>query len=414
MWILLIVMFLNKGHSKVVYEKFTFTPESQWQYFTKFGTDIEPGSFKLQARFSYPFTSSQSHYELHIYFYLDYKWDLAIKEDTCTQKTSHYIRHEVIKLNSNGQWSNVKKAWLRQVKQPYVWFLAVADCENKLHTINPNMPPIDIYIILLGTDNTHFTYEEYYMLPLYTVSLIGYTIILGYNLYNYYKHGEIIEEIYNPMWLVLASVILEFISILTMWIHLLIYSKDGQGIIGLHTISIITETASQCFLSILLMLISWGWTINYLRFKRSLLLMQLLFTVLIIHLLLAGLTELGDNKHHNYDGIQGVLLVLIRLGMFMYFLCGFIKTYKGCSVQIKYFYKTFAIYSGAYLLSFPLLISICQFCVIYVRHRVMTVGTIFFHSLALCTLIHLFTNNNNQYTRISKYKAPLLSLNKLE
>eukprot|EP00826_Nyctotherus_ovalis_P015709 TRINITY_DN14490_c0_g1_i1.p1 TRINITY_DN14490_c0_g1~~TRINITY_DN14490_c0_g1_i1.p1 ORF type:complete len:202 (-),score=4.90 TRINITY_DN14490_c0_g1_i1:27-632(-) len=201
-----------------------------------------------------------------------------------------------------------------------------------------------------------------------------------------------------------------------MWTHLMAYSKDGLGLVPCHAVSVVAEIASQFFLSVLLVLISWGWTISYLKFHRPLLLIEMLFTLLVLHLLLGGLTELGNDeydKYHNYDGIQGVLLTVLRLGMFGYFLYGATRMYRQCSIQIKPFFTTFTIYAGAYLLSFPLLILICQICVPYVRHRIMTIGTIFFQSLALCILLKLFTGNN-QYTRISKHKAPPLSSNKTE
>jgi len=293
---------------------------------------------------------------------------------------------------------------LRQQTRPYVWFAAASDCNGTLHSKYRDMPPIELYVRFTGYDNTEFSHEEIGMLTLYTLALFTYTLILGFNVYNYYKDIKKTERVDSPILLLLIAVGLEFLSIVFRWIHLLVYSYDGEGVKACHVLSIITEVASQFFISLLLILISWGWTITYREFGDIEMFIPLVLMLLVVHLVVAGLTELTSDayhKYHDYQGIQGILLVFSRLGMFAYFLYGMQDTYQKSRPKAKMFLKPFSIYAGAYLLSFPILVLISQICAHYVRHKVMVIGTIIFQSAAMCILLRLFTRKT-MYTEVSR------------
>ena len=414
--LLLLALLAVTVQPKVVRKTLTMRKGNDWQYLTKFGISVGQGLFEVKGRFKNPFIPegstepSKQDYILDINIYLDTKWYGALEEPDCNLKSEHQIRIEHLVINGNGEWSGAKYGGLRQQTRPYVWFMAASDCNGTLHQQHPGMPPIELYVRFTGYDNGEFSHEEIGLLTLYTIALVTYTMILGYNVYNYYKDIKKTERVDSPILLLLIAVGLEFLSILLQWAHLLVYSYDGEGMKACHVISVIAEVASEFFISLLLILLSWGWTITYLEFGDIEMFIPLVLMLLIIHLVVAGLTELTSDayhKYHDYEGVQGILLVVARLGMFAYFLYGMQDTYQKCRSKAKAFLKPFSIYAGAYLVSFPVLVVICQICAHYVRHKVMVVGSIIAQSVAMCILLRLFIGKTS-YTEVSKRSGPIL------
>jgi len=417
LWILLLLSaFLLLVSPKVVQKTMTFRPGNQWQYITKFGISVGQGTFEARARFKRPYIPegatepSTEEFSVDLNFYLDTKWYAALEEADCKAKNEHQIRVEHLQLKGDGEWCYPKVGGLRQQTRPFVWFVAASDCNSALHIRDPRMPPIEIMVRFTGYDNGEFSHEEIGLLSLYSIALLAYSLILGYNVYNYYKDIKRTERMDSPILLLLIAVALQFFAILFQWINLLVYSFDGEGVKACHVLSVIMEVGSEFFVSLLLILLSWGWTITYLEFGDIEMFIPLVLMLLVVHLVLAGLTELTSDayhKYHDFEGIQGILLVISRLGMFAYFLYGMRDTYQKCRAKAKTFLKPFAYYSGAYLISFPVLLILCQVCAHYVRHKVMVVGSIIAQSAILCILLRLFVGKTS-YTDVSKHSDTIL------
>lgn len=398
-------------HSKVVYKTIQFRRGSEWQYVTKFGISIGEGNYEVKARFKRkPSHVAGRTFPVHVDFYLDTAWPGAMDESDCRERTKAAIRRNELVLRDDGSWTASASGFLRQKTRPYVWFMAAGNCDGELTPGNETLPLVEVYVKFTGVDGTQFSHEEIGMLGLYFIALVAYTAILGYNVYNYYVDFQKTERLDSPILLLLVAVGCEFVSIFTMWINLLVYSYDGEGVKALHVVAIIAEVASQFFLSMLLILISWGWTITFLEFGDIEIFIPLLLLLLIMHLLVAGLTQLTSDeysKYHDYQGIQGLILVISRLGMLTYFLYGMKDTYAKSRMKARVFLKPFAISAGVYLASFPFLVVLCQVCAHYVRHKVMTIGSILVQSVAMCALLRLFVGKN-AYTQVSKHGGTIL------
>lgn len=401
---------------KIVHKTLTFTEDALWQYLTKFGISVGQGHFEVKVRFKMPLPkedkiqTNASAYKLDINFYLDTKWGAALEETVCKKKSENEIRVENLEIPIDGEWSESKVGGLRQNTRPFVWFLAASDCNQNLHSHNPSMPPIEIFLHFTGSDWGEFSHEEMGLLTLYTISLLLYIVLLGYNIYNYYRDIKKTDKMDSPIMLLLIAVTLEFLSVFFQWLHLLAYSFDGEGMTSCYAISVMAEVASEFILSLLLILLSWGWTITYLEFQEIDLLVPLVILLLVIHLIVAGLTQICNDayhKYHDFEGIQGLLLVIARIGMFGYFLYGMKDTYQKCRTKAKSFIQHFSYYASAYLISFPLLVVVSQLCAHYVRHKVISIGTIAAQSLAMCVLLRLFIGKTS-YTSISKQHDTIL------
>ena len=76
------------------------------------------------------------------------------------------------------------------------------------------------------------------------------------------------------------------------------------------------------------------------------------------HLLIAALTFIDDaesHKFHDFGGLQGFVLVMIRLVIYAIVMYGISDTSKTATSKQKQFLNTLRISASVYILSFPTL-----------------------------------------------------------
>jgi hypothetical protein len=81
--------------------------------------------------------------------------------------------------------------------------------------------------------------------------------------------------------------------------------------------------------------------------------------VVVIHLTLAAMTYVDyDDYHkfHDFAGIQGLVLILFKLGLFAYYLYLVRVNRNKIPRKAEKFYKTFLIFGNIYMLDVPLTI----------------------------------------------------------
>ncbi len=417
LWIVGLVLVSNMvADAKVVKKYISFRGTNIWQYITKYGISIGEGKFTIKARFKSPLTDAevpQAHsgrYSFKVHFYLDTKWMDALEETKCFEKAKHEIRLEELNVPADGSWSRPVTGGLGQRTRPYVWFVAVSDCHETLHALHPQMPAIEFYLHFTGYDGSEFSHDEIGVLPMYSLAMVLYAVLVSFIVYNYYKDIKKTERIESPIMMLCMTVLLEAAAIFFRWLHLLIFSYNGEGVAAFHIIALMSEVASQFVLSLLLIMLSWGWTVTYLDFYDADTYIPLIVLLLMFHLITAGLTELTNDayhKYHDYEGIQGILLVVARIGMFIYFIFGMQNTRQKCRAKARPFINFLSVTGSLYMLSFPLLIVISQICAHYVRHKVITLGTVIAQTVATCVLLRMFVGKT-MYTEVSKHDDTIL------
>ena len=88
-----------------------------------------------------------------------------------------------------------------------------------------------------------------------------------------------------------------------------------------------------------------------------------MFTVmsLLIHAIIAGLTALDKDeyhKYHDFSGVQGFMLVFIRLVIFIIFCIGIKMSSKDLKKKQTEFIRLFTAAGTFYILSFPILYTV--------------------------------------------------------
>jgi len=140
------------------------------------------------------------------------------------------------------------------------------------------------------------------------------------------------------------------------------YSSNGIGIPFFDIVSIICQMLSEITLSALIMMIANGWTINFqdIDIDNNLdVYLPVGAVVVVIHLTLAAMTyvDFDDyHKFHDFAGIQGLVLILFKLGLFAYYLYLVRVNRNKIPRKAEKFYKTFLIFGNIYMLDVPLTI----------------------------------------------------------
>jgi hypothetical protein len=143
-------------------------------------------------------------------------------------------------------------------------------------------------------------------------------------------------------------------------------------------LSIIFQMLSQISLVFLFILISWGYTITYDDFGEDIdIYIPVGVMITVVHAMIAGLTYINndaEDKFHDYQGIQGLIIILLRIGLFIYFLFGIRSTAKAARQKAKPFLRFFTITATIYMLALPIMFMIGLVLAPYLRHRMIVFG----------------------------------------
>ena len=106
------------------------------------------------------------------------------------------------------------------------------------------------------------------------------------------------------------------------------------------------------------MLMAFGWKINYYYLPEKDSILTFAILSFIMHALVAGLTALDKNqyhKYHDFSGVQGLILVIIRLILYGIFIFGINLSWKDIKRSREKFLRLFTVAGSFYILGFPIL-----------------------------------------------------------
>ena len=157
-------------------------------------------------------------------------------------------------------------------------------------------------------------------------------------------------------------------------------------------------------------MLSLGWTIKFSNLKEVNNYFPLMIFLFLTHIFLAGMTYIGnenDDKFHDFEGFQGLLLILIKFFIFAYnlWISGNLKA-KCTAKQIK-FIQWFEKASGLYLISFPLVIIIGKFFVPYMRFSIVKLGNHVNQIISIIFMASLLTTKSDYYRISDKVRSHL-------
>lgn len=384
------------AYCKFLTSTVTLTEADPWRYLTKFATDIGSGSYSLRAKFLKPQDSPDPSLALSVAIYLDTTWEDAMSQATCGSKLRHSKVEKMLNLPTNGEWSSEVSGTMTQRVRPYFWYFAIAECNGKIH----ENVRVKFEITVMNSDGSHFSLEDRGLEYAYLIAFLIFLITLSSNIVRLIRRYNKSDSLEGPLLMVNWAVLSQLSSILFELCHLWAYSYDGKGIVALDFLSQAADLICQLTISVMFILISMGWTIRYKEFPDVEIYVPVAFLIVVMHLLTAGLGRISDdsyNKFTDYEGVAGILLLLLRLCLFGWFGFSVKQLYRESQGAVAASLWSVSLVATGYFLALPGLALVSRLIAPYLRNRFLVMGNLSCQIVAFVVLTRLLDARSSYY-----------------
>ena len=356
---------------------------------------------KLRTPANIPFSA-----DIKISLMNDMEWDTALESEDWTIRTSLARFTNLISLPFDGTWSRWEASKILIKNRPQVWYVLISDCLFQSHEQFPDLGYID-YEIEMKNDGSHFSHEHYGQLPITFIALATFAYFLLTTAFKFFREINSEDLLETPLLILIFAVYFEFLHLSFTFTHLFIYWFNGSGLWIFLYIATIMEIMSQVSIVALVLLISFGWTITFKSLNDHENYLFLIGGTFITHLAIAALTLIDNGRHHkyhDYEGFQGLLLVIIRLGIFWLFIYKVKQLLNIAARKNVLFIKEFLISTSVYMLAFPVLWFISYYLNPHRRLKFIVYGNLLIQMIAVKILIDQLSKKGSKY-----YEASLRS-----
>lgn len=418
-------LLLPQISSKKVLKTFPLSElqEEPWKYLTKFGFERGTGSFSVRAKISHPLQYNKENpredFKVDFMVFLDIEWPEALKAEGCVNKNNLARFKNPLQLKTNGDWSTPIISSLGNRARPYVWYFVMSDCHNdfkkyvKPHEENFN---VEFELSIQNTDGSEFSIEDKDFVAPFLVLIIFCAGGLLYNFKKFYHEFRNNMKIDYPLVLVNLAIFLQLCALICEIIHLNAYSTDGIGLFIFNMLNNVFSLFSQFVFTILLILISWGWTINFTEFESLRCFLPFSGFIAILQIAFAIISKISDDdyyKFHEYENWAGYSILFLRVALFLYFIKGLYSSFQEARETIRRFIVRLGLYGSVYFLAIPIIVIITTIVAPYCRHKVVVIGSLSLQILGMIFMTVLFNETKGDYFEISYHSKPLLPFGKL-
>ena len=375
---------------------------SQWKYLTKFAMDQGVGHFSIRIRFSRALDHSNATRTLALPVVQDTRWDEVLSQETCTAKRRLARFEEMVRIPTSGEWSEYVNGTLKQSARPYYWFFSLADCDRVLHDSHR----LKVELTMLNTDESHFSMEEQGLGYVYLLFFLAFAACFSSALLSLWQRFQKTEGLEPASVLQGLAVGVEISGMLFEALHLWVYAYDGSGIAVFDYFHQAGDLTSQLLVTMLLMLISTGWILRYAEFPDLDISLPIALLVALLNLMIAGLGRLSDDSYGHftdYEGLAGTLLLLLRLGMWVWFAFNMRSLLSSAQPQEQSVIWSLSLTATLYFLSLPALVLASWTVAPYFRKKVVVIGGLTIQLAVFLLLARLLSE------RSAFYKASTMS-----
>jgi len=401
-WVLAQVA-LGKLASPVV----TLNQQTDWKYLTKFAMDKGSGTWEVRAKLLRP-TDQQSFQKIPytVSIYLDDQWEDTLALENCDEKLDLLRRKIILEVPESGEWSEEARGTLSQSARAHVWYFAVSDCSHQLQ----EKQRLKFEVKLVNSDGSEFSLEKKGMVYLYPLTMVLFLAVLWENLSKLLRRFNKSEELETNVLIFNIAVTCQFFSIVFEAVHLFVYSYNGQGLVVFDFLYEVFEALSTLIVTVLFILMGSGWTLKYRDFPEEDVYIPVAFVVLVVNLLVVGLSKLTDDAYNRFselEGVPGVILVIVKLGLWGWFLVLVMELQKRVKGKTLEFLRPFGVLASVYFLSQPLLLVVSSLFVTYWRNTIVVLGNTLVQIVVFFFISHLFSEKSSFYKISTMSKSVL-------
>ena len=382
--------------TKTVSPLLTLSKDTRWVYTSKYVLGEASGLWTFKAKIVKPVneTSSERSF-LQINVYTESTWEEALLASTCEQKTS-ISRQKRVKVPEDGSWSTPMKGTLSQGRGAQIWYFAISDCERNL----PDVSKLRVEFTITSRTGSEFSYEQQGLVYLYllgTALFTGGLFVCSYELRMKFKRTDYTD---SRQFSLAASVCLQFLSLLFQFLHLWIYSHNGYGVILLDFFSQAFASFSEFTITVVMILISAGWTLKFRDFSDPDVYILPIVLVVLVQVVLVCIGKVLDDAYYKftaYETTAGWMLLGVKVGLWGWFVWNIKRLYAGLTGKMKDFILSFAVFGSIYLLATPLTVLVSVLFPVYQRVTILAFGNIVIQGVSFWLLHELFGDKGTYY-----------------
>ncbi|CAD8135626.1 unnamed protein product [Paramecium octaurelia] len=402
--IVLVVLALTEAKS--ITQTFTMKQLQKQQYIpiNRFGSRGIV-NYKISTRIIKPPKDYENkQFDISFEFFQQDRWQQALKKDECRrQDDANKIVHQTIEV-SQDQKVSTQEGQLIFGQYHNVWLAVFNNCQHaidKVIKINNKNTKLEVTVWFYEEGGQEFSLEEQGLLTV--VSILTVFTIIGF-IYNYrifrseqQKYGE-----WDYAYLFILVVIgLEALQSLLNFMHLTVYYVNGKGIGAFSAISEIIQVVDNFLLMILLILLAWGWSIEFMDMEDWDIYVPLAFLIAFAQALIIGLGRLVSSQtdNHLYEGWVGYTISLIYISLALYFYYS-ANQRKKKGDAVDNFYFQLKIYGMLFFLAFPFFLFVSKLVDPYKAYKIISIGNMFVRMLNIVLMARLFTGKSSDYQKI--------------
>ena len=406
-WVLLSLLLLSLAGGKLVAPLIGLGEETRWTYVTKAMLAEGRGTWQFRAKIHRPVNeTSEERPFLSLSLYQDDQWTAALEASNCAGRLSPSTE-KLIRIPLNGTWSSPLFGTFHQRKGVHMWFFAISDCAKSF----PDKVKLRVEVSIKTREGSEFSYEKEGLAYIYALGAIALLATLGKSTTQLWRRYRRTEDWNGSEACLGVAVLLEFIGLLLQFSHLWIYAYNGSGVMILDFFSQLFHSFSQLLITILLILISTGWTLTFKEFPAPEASVPVILLTVILNLATVAVSKLTDDAHFkfsDYEGLSGWLYLATRLLLWLWFLVNINSLRRSVKGRTYDFLLSFCLFASIYFISMPCAILLSWLHPPYQRVMVLALAGLIVQIAGFVQLQWLFTDKEGTYYRVSTASEGIL------
>ena len=385
----------------------------KWHYVARFGCGIGQCDFSFKLSLSqsikYLFPNSKTLPLRMVVYVSGDTWPYPMNTQDVKIRTQMSKFVKIAELPIDGSSSETYSYPLLHGARTRIYYFFLADLEGTLagKTYIKNLRLI-IDFAARNTDGSYISQEEYGMQTFHLLMAVLFLAFCLMSLSKTLKYYRKEGELDYPFILLNAACFIEFLSLLSEWLHLILLEYTGSGYFVPNLFSSLFSIITQLIVTSLLILVASGWSITYYQIEDVELLVLTSVLVGFFHLVFAILGQAYNDdpfNTHDYENWAGVILIISKVCLFGLFLMLLLQTYRKAIQKLQNFTIGFGLLGSTYLLALPVTVLIVSTLGdLHTRHRAVTISNIVLESATQLLLTYMLTSKKSAYHKVS-YKG---------
>lgn len=380
--------------------------DHHWQFLSKFGYAIGEGRYRMRTRLREGSVLPEMPY-LDFHVFLDEHWGNVESLSSCNLRNADARRTQALYLTEPGVWSAWTSGTLIQKMRPHIWYFAMSNCNQEL---GGGPLSLEYEIHMTQFDGSELSVELRNMIAWNSMGLV----CLGAFIVRYSARclafASSAGGLHQVIWVLSATIALQFSGQALHTLHLWKYQSDGIGITSMDLLSEVLVMLSQVVQTTLLIAIAMGYTLLPSRDGRMVIVKWIALLSLVIHVGLVSFGKMQDEsacKYHENEGAIGWVLLSVRLLLLSWFVLAAQASQQEGGLRLHDFLQRFLVAGVLYFLAYPLLFVVVQVFAPYLQHPIMQIGLLTMQTASQVWLGELFLSRGT-YFKVSALSASLL------